>query len=224
MKKLNINTNGNKKLRNTDALRFMIWNLPAVKTCPFRTPHCEQSCYARKAERVYPQVLPSREKNFAESLSDDFVENMIYTIKSELTRKKYNGKQVVFRIHESGDFYNLEYTRKWVEIARHFENRENLVFLAYTKSLSYVVIAGYNDPETFPKNFIVRSSLWDDTTERNRELTEDCQFPIYTALSRSDMDTERENGHKFTECRCDDCARCGHCWNAEHREIIVEIH
>ena len=80
MKMLNVNINGNKKLINTDTVRFMIWNIPAVVTCPFATEHCKHFCYARKAERVYPQVLPAREKNLEESKSEDFVANMIYTI------------------------------------------------------------------------------------------------------------------------------------------------
>lgn len=223
MEKLNINTNGNKKLRNTENTRFIIWNLPAVKTCPFRTPHCEKSCYARKAERVYPQVLPSRERNFEASKSADFVPNMIHTIETELNKKKYTGKQVVFRIHESGDFYNLEYTRKWVEIARYFENFPNLVFLAYTKSLWFFVASGYG-LDTFPKNLVIRSSLWDDTESENLALTVKRNFPIYTAYSREEMTAQANAGRVFTECRCDDCATCGHCWNVEHREIIVEIH
>ena len=223
MKKLNVNTNGNKKLRNTENVRFIIWNLPAVKTCPFRTAMCEKSCYARKSERVYPSVLPSREKNFHESMQADFVENMIFTIEKELNSKKCQGKKVVFRIHESGDFYNLEYTRNWVEIARHFEHNSNIVFLAYTKSLLYLICAGYGE-KNFPRNFVVRSSLWADTNERNKAYTNDYNFPIYTALSRDDMNAKQNNGDKFTECRCDDCASCGYCWNKEHNDIICEIH
>lgn len=223
MEKLNINTNGNRKLRNTDSVRFIIWNLPAVKTCPFSTAHCRQSCYARKAERVYPQVLPSRERNYTDSQSDSFVENMIFTIESELKSKKYLGKVAVFRIHESGDFYNLEYTRKWVSIARHFENVPDLVFLAYTKSIVYFVQSGY-DTETFPKNLVIRSSLWDDTTARNRALTVANHFPVYTALSRHDMTEKANRGEAFTECRCYDCGTCGKCWNTADREIICEIH
>ena len=223
MEKLNINTNGNKKLRNTENTRFIIWNLPAVKTCPFRTPHCEKSCYARKAERVYPQVLPSRERNYDESQRADFVENMIYTIETELNKKKYTGKKVVFRIHESGDFYNLEYAQKWLAIAEYFANDDRIVFLAYTKSIWYFVNLGYGYPE-FPYNLVIRSSLWDDTLPKYRNLTNMLDFPIYTALTRPEMTQEQKNGHAFTECRCDDCATCGHCWNAEHKEIIVEIH
>ena len=133
MKTLNVNINGNKKLKNNETTRFMIWNLPSVITCPYRTALCEKSCYAQKAERVYPQVLPSRERNLEESKQEDFVENMIFTIEKHLVSKAFQGKKTVFRIHESGDFYNINYARKWVEIAKHFENDKRIIFLAYTK-------------------------------------------------------------------------------------------
>lgn len=223
MKKLNININGNKKLRNTDKIRFMIWNLPAVKTCPFATEMCKKSCYARKAEKCYPSVLPSRERNYAESLTADFVENMIFTIESELKTRKYAGKKVVFRIHESGDFYNLAYTEKWIDIARYFENDDRIVFLAYTKSIWYFVNLGYGYLG-FPRNLVVRSSIWADTAYKNLWITENYQFPIYTALTASEMTEQSENGRVFTRCECDDCANCGDCWNAEKRDIICEIH
>jgi hypothetical protein len=122
-KLLNVNINGNRKLQNTDTIRYMIWNLPAVKTCPFRTEMCEKSCYARKAERIYPQVLPSREENYTESLENDFAANMIFTIEKKLNSKAFAGKKCIFRVHESGDFYNVEYTRKWIKICKHFENK-----------------------------------------------------------------------------------------------------
>lgn len=219
MKKLNVNTNGNKKLRNTDTVRFMIWNLPAVKTCPFRTEMCEKSCYARKAERVYPSVLPSREQNYNDSLDPDFTENMIYTIETELKKKKYIGKKVVFRIHESGDFYNLEYTEKWVNIARYFEDDPRIIFLAYTKSILYFMTAGLQ----VPHNFVVRASIWKDTRPELNILSNK-YFPIYTALTQKEMDTESAAGHVFITCRCDDCATCGECWNKSVKDIICKIH
>ena len=219
---LNVNTNGNKKLVNSEKIRFIIWNLPAVKTCPFRTPMCEKSCYARKAERVYPQVLPSREKNYADSLESDFVNRMIYTIEKELDSKKAQGKLTVFRIHESGDFYNLEYTKKWIEIAKHFENDKRIIFLAYTKSIEYIMKCGYNTPE-FPRNFVVRSSLWKDTTPELVNLTVKEQFPIYTALTMPELVQVK---HKYNAhiCKCENCANCRMCWNSTIKNIICEIH
>lgn len=228
MKKLNINTNGNKKLRNTENVRFMIWNLPAVKTCPYRTAMCEKSCYARKAERIYPQVLPSREQNYNDSLQADFVENMIYTIENELKRKVYNKKQVVFRIHESGDFYNVEYAEKWIRIAEYFKSNKKLVFLAYTKSITYFVNYGL---EKLPHNFFVRSSLWDDTSKDKVNLTITHRMPMYTAFPRSYIEDAEKNGkdvqwcgERVFICRCDNCATCKLCWNHIAKNIAVAIH
>lgn len=218
MKKLNINVNGNKKLQNTENVRFIIWNLPAVKTCPFRTPSCEKSCYARKAERVYPQVLPSRERNYIESLENDFTENMIFTLENELKSKKYIGKKVIFRIHESGDFYSQEYSNKWVEIVKHFPG---VTFLAYTKSI--VFFPNYNSPN-FPQNFVIRSSLWNDTAPDMVEYTRAHDMPIYTALTAQDMENERAAGHVFATCKCENCATCGLCWNKKAHDIICKIH
>lgn len=150
-------SNGNKKLKNTDKVRFIIWNLPAVITCPFRTPHCEGKCYARKAEKFYKDALPRRMKNFELSLKEDFVISMIEKIERRLKSKTYRDTLTVFRIHESGDFYNKVYAMKWLEIARYFDGKYNIVFMAYTKSLPFF------EGEKLPSNFVLRSSIWDDT-------------------------------------------------------------
>ena len=229
MEMLNVNINGNKKLKNNETTRFIIWNLPSVTTCPYRTALCEKSCYAKKAEKVYPTVLPSRAANLEESKKADFVENMVFTIERYLNSKSFKDKKTVFRIHESGDFYSLEYMKKWVHIARHFKDDNRIVFLAYTKSLEFVINAGYGSEscsEWFPKNFVVRSSLWNDTKPHNIDLTMLYRFPIYTALSHEDMENARKKGAIFKECRCDDCATCGKCWSTapEDKNIIVKIH
>lgn len=223
MKMLNININGNRKLQNTETIRYMIWNLPAVKTCPFRTEMCEKSCYARKAERIYPQVLPSREQNYINSLENDFTENMIYTIEKKLNSKAFNNKKCIFRIHESGDFYNVEYVKKWVAIAKHFENDERITFLAYTKSIIYFINCGYGLPD-FPKNLIIRSSLWKDTKSDKIELTTAFNIPVYTALTQEEINREKENGKKFAICKCDNCSTCGMCWNKNIKDITCKIH
>lgn len=224
MKKLlNVNINGNKKLINNDKVRFMIWNLPAQKTCPFATEHCKAACYAKKAERVYPQVLPSREKNYHDSLQADFVENMIYTIEHHLNSKAFKGKKALFRIHESGDFYSLEYTKKWVAICKHFEHDNRIEFLTYTKSIPYFIQAYYGIPG-FPNNLIVRSSIWDDTDQNLIALTQFHGFPIYTALSKQDIETEKKDGHSFFQCSCVDCGKCQACYCNKVKDIICEIH
>ena len=67
---------GNEKLISDENTRFLIWSIPAVKTCPFRTEHCEEACYAVKAETAYPDVLPAREYNYLLSQTDCLAASM----------------------------------------------------------------------------------------------------------------------------------------------------
>jgi hypothetical protein len=214
---------GNKKLKNNENTRFLIWNIPACKTCPFATEHCKKFCYAKKAERVYPNVLPCRENNFEMSLQADFVEKMIAAIEKKLKSKAHAGKLTLFRIHESGDFYNLEYTKKWVDICKHFENDDRIIFLAYTKSLPYFEKLGYNTTD-FPKNFVVRSSVWDDTKEKMLKLTKALEMPIYTAYTPNDLEKQKAADKTFVFCDCVDCGKCKACYFNQYKNIGCLIH
>ena len=209
-------SDGNKKLAPNSAISFLIWNIPAVITCPFRTKLCELFCYAKKSEIAYPDVLPARMRNLEISKSDDFVLRMIYTICVELDRPKNKHKKIVFRIHESGDFYNMEYVNKWLEIIRYFKNDNRIVFVAYTKSVTYF------DGIALPKNFKLLASVWEDTTEKNLEIIARNNYKIYTAYKGNEMKTALKSG--FSRCRCEDCATCGKCWNRSQKNICCEIH
>ena len=110
---------GNHKLPTSTA----IFNLPSGRTCPGRTAKCLKHCYAKKAERQYPAVLPFRMRNWDTSKTDRFFD----LISGELSRSRVI---TTVRIHESGDFYSEEYFRKWVDIALAFPE---LKFYAYTK-------------------------------------------------------------------------------------------
>ena len=198
----------NKKLIPDAFTRFIIWNIPAVKTCPFRTALCEKFCYAVKAETAYPDCLPSRERNFAISRRNDFVENMTYTILK--IRKGTRKKWVIVRIHESGDFYNKEYAEKWIAIMNNCKG-ENIKFIAYTKSFPYF------DGVKLPENFSLRASIWDDTKPEFLETIARNGWNIYTAVK------EFKPGDTFTRCRCNDCAGCGKCWE-NYKDIRCEIH
>ena len=106
-------SHGNKKLKSNNRVSFLIWNTPAVITCPYATELSKKFCYALKAERQYPDAKKSRYDHFEISKQSDFVDRMIYTILVELSRPANKDKKIVFRIHESGDFYNQEYANKW---------------------------------------------------------------------------------------------------------------
>lgn len=208
----------NKKLIPNKAVKFLIWNIPAIITCPYATPHCKHFCYAVKAETAYPTVTPSRLKHFEESRRDDFVARMVYTIESYLMKPPYKAaKKIVVRIHESGDFYNRGYMAKWYKIAEHFKHDKRVVFMAYTKSVVYVdelSAAGMDKPN----NMVIRFSIWDDTDPRQIAMAEKYNLPIYTAVDKFTADIKPQH-----RCNCADCAKCGKCWGNTKR-LICEIH
>jgi len=131
--------------KGNSRMKIPTFSIPAVKTCKGRTELCEKFCYARKAEKCWKQVLPSRERNFKETKKFSFVKNM--TTKIINTTSKY------IRIHESGDFYSQRYLNKWFRVCRGNPNKK---FLAYTQM--------YNlDWSKKPDNMIVYWSVWPDS-------------------------------------------------------------
>ena len=81
-------------------------------------------CYALKAQKIYPAVLPSREKKYFASQQTTFQSRVVESIKK--LQPDY------IRIHDSGEFYSQEYIEKWAEIAKH---SPSFIFYTYTKRL-----------------------------------------------------------------------------------------
>lgn len=195
MKLLNLSTGNTKTGKG-----ILIWNIPAIKTCIGCTQLCASKCYARKSERLYPNVLPSRELNKLEADSIDFVENMIYTIEKISKKKAFKG---LFRIHESGDFYNQEYFDSWVQIAKAFPQ---IKFLAFTKSHQLNLI---HDAE----NFNVVYSEFPDTKVFSQNM------PVAKAVAKAEE-------MKENEFLCGgSCKDCNVCWYLEKNETVYfEFH
>ncbi|MFA5879913.1 MAG: hypothetical protein WC860_07035 [Candidatus Margulisiibacteriota bacterium] len=191
---------GNKKLPE----ETLIFNITPVSTCPLATVFCKKSCYALKAERLYPQVKISRLNNFNQSKNDYFVNDMIDIIKAIQDKKtvKY------FRIHESGDFYNNLYWHKWVTIAQNFPD---IVFYAYTKSF-------FIDASLKPKNFILLASI--DTTSEERFLK------LYE-VQKQFFDKTFTIIPKNQKAVCgQDCSTCNLCFTFDNsvKNITVNLH
>lgn len=207
---------GNRKLKSTASVKFLIWNLPAVKTCPFRTAHCECNCYALKAERMYPEVLPAREFNLEFSKSEifvDFMTRLFHEIAAKASYRK--AKWILVRVHESGDFYSLDYMAKWFNIARNCVDIKNMIFQAYTKSIAFYDVLKDNKP----LNFFFMSSIWDDTKPEFIALTEKLGIPIYTAY-----EAKKGLPAGYAKCECIDCGRCQMCYHGKVMHIACEIH
>ena len=207
-------SHGNKKLVSNPDTRFLIWSIPPVATCPYSTALCRKFCYAMKAYKAYPNAKRAWNDNYMESLKVNFADNMILTITAELNRPSYKkAKNVVVRIHESGDFYDKYYTESWLKVARFFnEYAPQVKFMAYTKSVEYF------KGEDIPANMTVRFSLWSDTEPEQLAIAESMNLPIYTAVESFTNEPKRER------CGCVDCAKCSKCWNAKFAMLKCEIH
>ena len=215
----------NKKLKPNKNTKFLIWSIPAIKTCPYACDACKYWCYAVKSESAYPDCLPCRERNFKASQRADFVEIMTAYITNAAKQRGYkDAKRIVVRIHESGDFYSQEYYNAWVTIANNCKSIKNVVFMAYTKSVPFVA-AG---PE-IPANMVIRFSLWDNTPDRAGNMLAGSSadhiataaalgLPIYSAVPEFTTESKK------TRCECVDCGTCNKCWCAGIEKLLCEIH
>lgn len=91
-------------------------------------------CYATKSELQYDVVYELHRRNGEEiTVLESFPLIMTYILR----RKKID----LLRIHSSGDFYNFEYFKKWIQIAKW---NPSVVFFGYTKQATFVRYLLYN--------------------------------------------------------------------------------
>lgn len=101
-----------------DAASF---DLPALSTCPGKTEFCATRCYADNLQKAFPGVGTKYKRNWVFARSDDFIPYMIRHLPHRGT----------IRIHVSGDFFDVTYIKKWIQIAT---NRGDCEFYCYTRS------------------------------------------------------------------------------------------
>ena len=125
-----------------------MFSLIAGKTCPM-AGKCKKYCYGKKGTYLYPSVIARREACYQASLKDNFVDYM--TANVNMVKAEVGNADLYIRIHDTGDFYSIEYVKKWFEIAR---NCPDVKFYTYTKSVTYVKSAG-----EIPENLTITYSL-----------------------------------------------------------------
>jgi len=180
------------------------FSLPAVVSCNNTTALCRLNCYARKAEKCYPNVLPSRERNYRESETNNFITQ----VKEWLDKHKPN----YFRIHESGDFYNQEYLEKWFKIIKDYPD---IKFLVYTQM--------YNlDYSKKPDNLVVYWTVWSDSSSVPKKGL----FAYVVDNGSSKLPTNKYATSSYV-CQkgktIDKCDNCLHCFNGKGN-VIFKVH
>lgn len=87
-------------------------------------------CFAASDEARFKGTYNVRKRNFETLLDLGHAEDMANALLDALP-----SNAGIVRIHVSGDFFNGEYFRAWVIVAR---KRPSVVFYAYTKELQYL--------------------------------------------------------------------------------------
>ena len=191
----------NKKLKNTSLMnraRILNFSLPAYKTqnnkmvCPF-AKDCVKYCYAQKGNYRFPSVKKGLNKRYELSKKEEFVTIMNANILLE--------RPTHVRIHDSGDFYSVDYLNKWVQIAK---DNKDVIFYAYTKSIPFFKLTKEMDT-TFllPKNLIIifsegskKDNLINTTKDRHSRIFKDINEMIkqgYINASDNDLNAITDN-------------------------------
>lgn len=100
-----------------------LWSLPAILSCPGRSPTCARVCYARQSRYLLPAVAERLRWNYDQARDPAFADRMI----REVRRKGC----LVVRIHGSGDYFSAAYAAAWVEVVAACPNAR---FYCYTRS------------------------------------------------------------------------------------------
>lgn len=194
---------GNNKVADSTA----IFNMNSASDCPNReSENCQvpwESCYAGKAERMYPQVLPYRRRQ--EYLWDCMTADMFAEAFEYLVSRKRKPVDAI-RFSEAGDFRNNADIIKVNEIAR-------LVNIdVYTYSAS-----DYLD-WSLAEHFTVNASndLSEYGNRRFMALPEGSELPDETVWCPFDYADDNDNRPKCGECRL--------CINPEGPDVAIELH
>lgn len=195
---------GNAKIgKNT-----IILNISSAKDCEAGKKglcplYNNKKCYAMKAERQYPQVLPYRnnQAELWESLSSNQIARDIITINQSRRKKlKY------FRLNESGDFKNQADVFK-LSIIAELLKAEGIKVYTYThrKDLNF---------EGLSDNLTINSS-WKDKKIHNRFLS-------YTT-EKINRIMKAKKSKKIIRC-IQDCSKCNACKYSNNLTILCDIH
>lgn len=222
---------GNGKLLDYDdvesciSYRYAQFNTRAIKDCPFRSAGCEAVCYATKGNHQFPSVKKSRDRSYEESKKEDFSLRMEYTVRYHLNTKRFKGTVMILRIHESGDFYSVQYLRKWIEIWKNLAN-ESVLFVFYTKSFQFFLML------TEEEKNIIRNMMKAGKLSMNLSIDDTTTKEQMIAYLKMQKEFPLTNTYRVTKkvsagddkCDCANCAKCGACNKATGKEKVVEIH
>lgn len=177
-------------------------SLPSVVTC--RTCDCQKKCYAKKLERLRPNVAAAYKHNLDLLRSDP--KTYWREVEAAIMMSRF------FRFHVSGDIPDDLYFENMVNITT---RNPHCQILCFTKR--YEIVNDYMEAHTeIPRNLHIIFSGWPGLEMRNPFA-----LPEAHVRFRDGSTTAQEGAH---ECKgnCSECAITdGGCWSLKRGESVV---
>lgn len=207
---------GNKKT-GKEGGRFkniMVWNLPAVLTCPGASEWCKSVCY--NGDGYYrPEVfvVPQWKANYEAFIQDPT--KLESRVNDQLAE---SAKPAGVRIHSSGDFFSPDYVQFWSRIVA---NNPEVTFWGYTRSWESPKIRPALESLRQHQNIELFASI-DPTMSVAPEgwrlsYVKDPQYPDFS-IPENLVQCPEEVQENVT------CASCSFCLRKSTRGVLFNVH
>lgn len=189
---------GNSKLGSIPSV-----SLPAGKTC-IQECGCSKKCYAKKFERLRPNVTAAYENNL--KILNESPEIYWREVEASVMMSRF------FRFHVSGDIPDTNYLSHMVRVA---ERNEHCEMLCFTKKFK-IVNKYLNDGFGIPANLHIIFSAWDGLKMDNPHSLPEAHVRYRDGHTTASASAKECGGN------CSDCAiHDSGCWTLKRGEQIV---
>lgn len=204
---------GNRKI-GTDTI---IFNMGSATNCPSKElGFCKiEKCYAMKAEYLYLQSLPYRNRQEAYWLSND-AESIALDLCGALLRHQKTVRFV--RVNEAGDMHSKECLSKLIQIAK-IVGKEFPKVVIYTYTHRSDIVTGTTH-RRLPKNLVINCSNF-----HRKGLNTFKAIASVKVHAMAEIATHKKEILKFADFACvGDCSICGYCKKPHGKVIGVPLH
>lgn len=181
-------------------------SLPAVVTC--RPCLCQKKCYARKLERLRPNVSNAYRNNLEVLRGDPGT--YWREVEAAIMVSRF------FRFHVSGDIPDTEYFENMVAVSIRNPHCEILCFTKKFEIVNNFVETRLRAVDEIPPNLHIVYSAW-----AGLEMANPFLFPVAYVRAR-DGSTVAPGGAVECNGNCTDCARAGDgCWTLRRGQSVI---
>lgn len=198
------------------------FGLPAGKACPNAHGEVCKHCYAKKGLYAFPEPQKAQAARFAWTVESmrtplgvqTWVDTMVAAIRAS--------KCAYFRIHDSGDFFNVQYVRAWIAVC---EALPNVKFWAPTREYQSKPAGLLPVLTENPRLPALRElASLPNVTIRPSALTIGQSAPIVAGLHAGSGVNDASSKECKAYTRKGMCGSCRLCWNAKETPISYPLH